>query len=260
MVPKMATFFHLRSFALSDIGLKRKRNEDAYAVYRSSCEEKSANDTDFLFIVADGIGGNACGDLASRIACRRLRTFFQNSRSNGSSSQYSRRITSLIHQADSLIRRRAAEDPACVDMGTTLSALVISKSFCLTAHVGDSRIYRLRKDSFSQMTTDHTFVQEMIDEGELSPEKALKHPLRNMLMHAVGTQEPLEKIEITVSEVAPGDRFLVCSDGLHDLVERDYISNTLKSQDCPEPAAKLLLKAALDNGGKDNITVIVIYI
>ena len=126
--------------------------------------------------------------------------------------------------------------------------------------MGDSRIYRLRKNQLEQLTSDHTFVQEMIEEGELTPESAANHPLRNMLTGVLGTREALEKVDTGIVDAAPGDRFLLCSDGLHNMMSARMITATLKSQTDPKKSAEKLLQMALQNGGKDNVTLIVIHI
>ena len=145
-------------------------------------------------------------------------------------------------------------------MGTTLSTIVFADDFAVLAHVGASRIYRFRNGRLNQLTSDNTFVQEMIEEGELSPDEAVNHPLRNMLTRALGTQEPLEEIEIGRLNIAHGDCFLLSSDGLHSLVPVNTIEDILMRQLHPKQTAEELLQAALGNGGKDNITIIVIHI
>lgn len=249
-----------RYAALTDIGLKRKKNEDAFAVIGANGGRDPEKRTDALFVVADGIGGNACGDVASEMACRGFSGFFETTAGENTPDRYAERIEKLIRSVDTQIRERAGAEPACLDMGTTLSALVIAGKLFLTAHVGDSRIYRLRNGGLRQLTTDHTFVQEMIEEGELTPQRAKTHPLRNMLTRAVGTQEPLEMVDIDTGSVLAGDRFLISSDGLHDMVDEDGIAAALKNAVAPETTAELLLRHALENGGRDNITIIAVFV
>ena len=247
-------------FAVSHIGLRRSRNEDSYAVYVSGASQPSADNKGILFVLADGIGGHACGDLASRMACEGLTAVFDGGSEGCEPQEYARRLNDLIFSVDSRIRQRGSMDSDCMDMGSTLSALLVAGNFAVTAHVGDSRIYRLRGDRLTQLTTDHSFVQEMIEEGELTPEAALTHPLRSVLTRAVGTQEPLEEAEIRILDAAPGDRFLLSSDGLHDMVSSDEITTILRSGIEPKQSAERLLDAALRHGGRDNITIIVIHL
>jgi protein phosphatase len=250
----------MRYFAVSHIGLRRDRNDDSYAIYDFGISQPSAGNKGVLFVVADGIGGHACGDLASKMACQGLETIFDNGSVDFEPKQYARRLEDLIHSVDSRIRQQGTIETDCADMGTTLSALLITEDFAITAHVGDSRVFRLRGDLLKQLTTDHSFVQEMIEEGELTPESALNHPLRSVLTRAIGTRETLEKVEIRIVDAAPGDRFLLSSDGLHDMVSLNEIAADLKEGTNPKLSAEKLLAEALRNGGKDNVTIISIYL
>jgi serine/threonine protein phosphatase PrpC len=170
------------------------------------------------------------------------------------------RLARLVFSIDAQIRDHAAVDTDCEEMGTTLAALLIAADFGAMAYVGDSRIYRMREGSISLLIKDHTFVKEMIDERELSAEAALRHPLRNVLTQVLGTEEPLEKVDTDLITIARGDRFLLSSDGLHDLVSLQAIKKTLAACDSPKKSAELLLKYALLNGGKDNVTAIVVHV
>ena len=249
----------MQYYALSDIGLQRKRNEDAYAVFKFFNNAPHTNGRETLFAVADGIGGNSCGDRASRMACDLLKTYFSN-QSGSPRRDHLGQLEGIVRSIDRQIKREAIADPECEDMGTTLSAIVFTGDFAVLAHVGDSRIYRFRNGRLNQLTSDNTFVQEMIEEGELSPDEAVYHPLRNMLTRALGTQEPLEEIEIGRLNIALGDCFLLSSDGLHGLVPVNTIEDILKRQLPPKQTAQELLQTALENGGKDNITIIVIHV
>jgi protein phosphatase len=248
----------LAYFAVSHIGLKRARNEDAYAIYDSpsNMPDRKAH----LFGVADGMGGHPCGDKASSMACNSLKTFFNNWNGGFKAVESAARLEQLAFSIDSRIRKHGDSDPNCEEMGTTLSALLITDTFGIMLHVGDSRIYRLRNDTISQLTTDHTFVQEMIDEGELSAESAPHHPLRHLLMQVLGTGDPLEKADTEIFELVDGDRFLLSSDGLHNLVAHEVIKNALAASENPQKAAELLLQSALQEGGRDNVTAIVVYL
>jgi serine/threonine protein phosphatase PrpC len=251
---------NIRYFAVSDIGLRRKRNDDAYTIYDTAATITVHNGRGLLFAVADGLGGHACGHLASQMACRELKAFFDDSFSGCLAGQIARRLAELVERIDLRIKEQAVAEPACEDMATTLSALAITENWTVIGHVGDSRIYRLRKDRLEQLTSDHTFVQEMIDEGELTPESAASHPLRNMLTRALGTQEPLEKVDTAIVDAAPGDHFLLCSDGLHSMMSSETITAILKSQTDPKKSAEKLLQRALEKGGRDNVTIIVIHL
>lgn len=181
-------------FAVSHIGLKRARNEDAYAVY-DSISNMAADRKAYLFVVAGGMGGHPCGDKASSMACSGLKAFFNDWNGGFKAVESAGKLERLAFSIDARIRDHGAGDPNCENMGTTLSALLITENYGVTVHVGDSRIYRLRNGTISPLTTDHTLVQEMIDEGELSAESALHHPLRHLLTQVLGTGDPLEKAD-----------------------------------------------------------------
>ncbi len=250
----------MKYFAFTDTGLKRANNEDAYAVYDSTAYHPESNRRMFLFAVADGIGGHSCGEVASNLACKELERLFDDMDPRSDTGLVVERIEELVYAIDGRIRQGGKENPDCENMGTTLSALLIAEDFGVTVHVGDSRIYRLRNGVLSQLTSDHTFVQEMIDEGDLSPSGAATHPLRNMLTRALGTQEPLEKIDTEILEILSGDRFLISSDGLHDMISGEEIESILKKHAVPRRSGKELLRKTLKSGGRDNITGIIIHL
>jgi serine/threonine protein phosphatase PrpC len=256
----MKTIKIVQYFGFTDIGLKRKKNEDAYVIHDVVAGDASENKKRRLFAVADGIGGHSCGDQASAMACRELKRLLDESFSGPDAQSYVKQLEDRVHGIDRSIRNAASKDPQCEHMGTTLSVMLMVENFGVTAHVGDSRIYRLRNGRLSQLSSDHTFVQEMIDEGEIPADAAATHPLRNMLTRTVGTQMPLEQVETRVLDLAFGDRFLISSDGLHKMVPADEIAGTIKNVGNPKQAAEQLLQLALANGGKDNITGIIIHI
>lgn len=250
----------LRYFGFTDVGLKRKNNEDAFIINDATASGVPEKKGMLLFAVADGIGGHSCGDQASAMACRELNRFFSKSFPGPDLQSYLKQLEDRIHDIDRFIRNAASNDPQCEHMGTTLSAMLMVDDFGITAHVGDTRIYRLRNGRLSQLTCDHTIVQEMIDAGEISADDAETHSLRNVLTRAVGTQEPLEQVETRVLDLAVGDRYLISSDGLHKTVSADEIARTMINIRNPEQARERLLRLALANGGEDNITGIIIYI
>jgi len=254
------TIKRLNYYGFTHIGLKREKNEDAYIIHDGAPDDASTGAQWWVFAVADGIGGHSCGEQASALACRELKSLFGGPISGSDVKSYVKQLEARVHEIDRCIRDAASKEPLCEHMGTTLSAMLVVADVGITAHVGDSRIYRLRNGRLSQLTSDHTFVQEMIDEGDLAADAATKHPLRNMLTRSVGTQMPLEQVEIRVLDLTVGDRFLISSDGLHKMVPADEIAETLKKIGDPRQAAERLLRAALENGGRDNITGIIIRI
>ena len=159
---------------------------------------------------------------------------------------------------DRRIRRRGYRHADLADMGTTLSCLVITREHAIVAHVGDSRIYRLRRGYLTCLTVDHTFVQDMIFEGEVDPARAAEHPLRHLLTRVAGTAEPLEWVDTRIDPIRSADRFLLCTDGLHNSLAPAHIALVLNRPWQARRIASTLVADALQAGARDNITAIVI--
>lgn len=242
--------------ARSDVGLKREDNEDAYIIVQPG-QVGALKERVMLFALADGLGGHPCGEVASKMACNAMEGFLDEL--EGDPELIEKRLLKRFHEIDENIRTLSGRKRACRNMGTTLSAVVFSGHSAIIAHVGDSRVYRLRDDRMEQITNDHTFLQEMIESGLLAPEDSAVNHFRNKLTNTVGTDEPLELVDTQRLEIVAGDRFLLSSDGLHDTVAFCDIKNTLQEVHDPEKAASHLLSLAIKNGGHDNITIIVIH-
>lgn len=214
-----------------------------------------------LFVVADGMGGHPGGDLASRMACDYLNDYYERElkeRVEQPPSEIGRRLVEAVMRTDRMIRLHGLGDKKLADMGTTLSCLFIGRSHSVIAHVGDSRIYRFRKDRLSCLTVDHTFVQDMIFEGEVDPGHAHLHPFRHMLTRAVGTGEPLEMVDSRFDRLAAGDSFLLCTDGLTNAIDEKSIHGCLAETSTAAEAAGELVNQALKMGARDNITAVVV--
>jgi protein phosphatase len=246
--------------ALTDIGLIRSTNEDAYLIEKRSIHSLLPNRHDvYLLGVADGLGGHACGDIASKIACRELAGFvdeIQGLRPD----VVEKRMLEKVFEIDEFLRLHTVRQKSCLGMGTTFSAIALLHKQAVIAHVGDSRIYRLRRKNLKKLTTDHSFVQELVNEGIISEEAAANHPYRNKLTQVVGTSEPLEMVETHRCAIAPGDRYLLCTDGLYGDITSDEIAAILSDSPAPQQAAEELLYLALQRGGHDNATAIVAYL
>jgi protein phosphatase len=195
------------------------------------------------------------------MACRGLEDFFHRL----SAAEPEPRTAALRRSLEETVLRTGLalflagrKTPGLEEMGTTLSCLVVTARRTLIAHVGDSRIYRLRNGRLTQLTTDHTFVQDMVFEGDISPEAAADHPLRHMLTRALGAVETLEQVDTRVDPRRDGDRFLLCTDGLHDVVPAERIQERLSRHAPPAQIARKLVDDALERGGRDNITVLTI--
>jgi protein phosphatase len=263
----VSTGFGLRCAGLSDTGRLRKKNEDRFLVVDATAAQGTAAKAPWplcLCAVADGLGGHAAGDVASRMACDGLEAFFgQLTKENfdGRPPDAVRRsLVEAFFAVDSRIGHLAVTDEAFAHMGTTLSSILFAGDRALIAHVGDSRIYRLRADRLVQLTVDHTFVQDLISYGDLTPEQAEVHPFRHMLTAAVGTQEPLEEVFTDTIATEPEDRFLLCTDGLHDMLDPESIAEILGRGMGPQETVSILINTANDCGGKDNVTAVAVFL
>lgn len=248
----------IKHCACTDIGLRRPRNEDHYLVV------DHPSPLGRLWAVADGMGGHPAGDLASRLVCEALKESYFAPLSLKEQLLYRlyprallKRLERAVEKAQMRLLRYEETHPESEGFGTTLSALVLKGRYGFIAHVGDSRIYRLRRDNLTQLTTDDTLVQEMVEEGEMTEEEARTSRYRHILTQAMGGG--YEKVACFTIDVRPGDIFLLSTDGLHDLVPHRVIREILTDYPPPE-VCDLLVEAALARGGRDNVTVIVVWV
>lgn len=222
------------------IGKVRKRNEDA--VYMNASRG--------IFAIADGMGGHMAGEVASRLAVDAVREMDE--------TRLPARVRTLrdaVACAHARIHAHADAHPECRGMGTTLCVLWTSGHFAYVAHVGDSRVYRLREGQLEQITRDHSLVEELVSAGLITRQQARTHPKRNIITRALGTDGD-NAPDILVTEVQRGDVWLLCTDGLCGMVEDPQIACALAMEDI-ERAADTLLARALDAGGRDNISLII---
>jgi PPM family protein phosphatase len=225
----------------SDTGRKRRRNEDSYV-----CEPP-------LFALADGMGGAQAGEIASRLAAGALRE-----RQGGGTPE--ERLSALIQEANRRVYTHAGEDPATRGMGTTVTAALALDDRVVIGHVGDSRAYRVRAGHLEQLTDDHSLVAELVRSGKLSPEEAENHPQRSVITRAVGT-DPDVDVDVFNADAQPGDIFMLCSDGLTDMVDDTTIEELIDRNHADlDAATKALVAAANKQGGEDNITVVLFEI
>ena len=234
-----------KSTAVSHVGKIRANNQDSgYAGTQ-------------LFVVADGMGGHAGGDVASAIALKRV---MEADRQFASAADAEFALQSALSAANTMLAETVFEHPELTGMGTTVSAILRSGSQIAIAHIGDSRIYLLRDGTLKQITADHTFVQRLVDSGRITPEEAAVHPRRSVLMRVLGDVDAAPEIDTTVFDVLAGDRWLLCSDGLSSYVSDDKIAQALKSLPAVKDAADRLVKESLDQGAPDNVTVVIVDI
>ncbi len=206
-----------------------------------------------LFLVADGMGGHAGGDVASAIAVKRIA---ETDREYTSANDAEFALHQALLAANTLLAETVFEHGELTGMGTTVSGILRVGDRVAIAHIGDSRIYRWRDGNLQQITTDHTFVQRLVDSGRITPEEAAVHPRRSVLMRVLGDVDASPEIDTTVLQTQPGDRWLLCSDGLSSYVAEDKIVNALSTIPVAQLAAERLVKESLDAGAPDNVTVV----
>ena len=246
--------FELEFAWRTDRGRVRSRNEDAVAVDA----ERG------LVVVADGVGGSSAGDVASRLAAETITERFRRQTSVRTDSDKARLfVEAAVEEANVSIWRHAKEQIHCAGMGTTVVVGAVGWDWLACAHVGDSRIYRLRADRFEQLSRDHSFIQEVIDQGFFtSREDAKRYGIgENILTRALGSS-PGVGVASDVCELATGDIFLFCTDGLSGMVPEDWLRQILGAveENSLESAADALIRVANERGGNDNITLALVRI
>lgn len=237
-------------FGRSDKGRVRKTNEDYFVGER-------INENEYLFVVADGMGGHRAGDVASKLGTQNFVRYYIKLRKKKNSIMDS--MSQALEKANNVILAKATSDPRKRGMGTTFSAVVISAMNAYIVHVGDSRIYLLRGDKISQLTTDHTFVGKMLEEGRITADEARDHPQKNILYMSLGARKTFEPEIKKQLDIMESDIFMMCSDGLNNMVGDNTIKEYLLAYDTND-AVDELIKLANDNGGTDNITIQVIHV
>jgi protein phosphatase len=235
----------------TDLGRVRENNEDKFEYYIPDNEGDLAL-RGMAFVVCDGMGGHAAGQLASELAAKTFLDVYYNHPGDSTASA----LLASVKAANRFVLDVARAVPSRRGMGTTLSALILLQGQAWVAHVGDSRIYRLRGGQFEQVTKDHTWVEEAIATGQIRPEEAETHPYRHVLTRAIGTEDNVPP-DIFPLELEQDDLFLLCSDGLINHVSDDEISEVLKESG-PSEAAWRLVGMALVGGGSDNCTVMAV--
>ena len=248
------------SAVLSHPGLRREANEDTV------CARPDLG----LFLVADGMGGHAAGEVASRVASQSIETFINDTREadvnttwpfpyNTALSLDGNRLTAAFRLANRRITQAMQEDETLRTMATTAAALLINKGTPVVAHVGDSRLYRYRNGTLLQITQDHSWVNEQVRAGVLTETDAKSHPWRHVVTRALsGGEDP--EVEITDVDIKAGDRLLICSDGLSGVVPQDRLAEILGRKDPLDKTCQDLVDAANQAGGPDNVTVAVLQV
>lgn len=249
----------LISFGATDIGRRRRTNEDNFYI----------DDELGLYIVADGMGGHAAGEVASStsvetvssVVARERKLIDEIRRNNQHDEESLRRLSRLfessIQAAAYMVHSLAEVEVEKMGMGTTISALLVIKDFALTGQVGDSRIYYIRNERAVQLTEDHTLINWQLKEKLITAEEAARAKNRNVITRAVGSKDYVQ-VDIQSFPVMNGDKFLLCSDGLYEYINMNEIAAILNNE--PEEAVMSLIDLASNRGGKDNITAVVVSV
>jgi len=238
----------LTSFSLSDVGQKRKENQDS--VFAS---ESPVGALPNLFIVADGMGGHRAGDYASKATVEQMCSTIAKAKADSPILVLREAIT----KANDLIYEKAMENAELEGMGTTVVAASVIGDRLQVVNVGDSRLYLISKGSISQITVDHSLVEEMVRVGTIDRETARTHPNKNIITRAIGVAAQVQPDFFTMT-VGEGDLILLCSDGLTNMLEDAEILQVLETDNSLEDKGRILVKAANMRGGKDNISVVLI--
>lgn len=247
----------VKSYGLSNVGMKRSQNEDSYLV----------NDDIGLYVVADGMGGHLGGEYASRLTVSTIEEVVSRLSNpeatqihgvNGETNIYGERLRFAISEASKRVFEQAHYDETLKGMGTTTVAILLDRKNAHVANVGDSRAYLIRDNEIEQITEDHSLVSEQIKAGLISPEDARGHRFKNIITRSVGYQEEVQS-DLVVEELQEGDKFLLCSDGLSNMLQDDDLLDIVDHYALKEACEKLILLAN-QRGGDDNITAVLIEV
>lgn len=241
----------LECFGTSDVGLVREHNEDVWAAYPEQG----------LFLLADGMGGHACGEVASKEAVDQLYALFNQwyTATGLVTSKAKAFFEKCFLDVNTYIYRQGQRDDDLKGMGTTLCSLFFLKKEAVVAHVGDSRVYRFREGHLEQLTEDHSLVAELMALGAVGSAEADSFPYKHILTRAMGTQPTVEPT-LSVVEIEPHDLFLLCSDGLTNYVTPELMTRILKSESSLDVKGQALIQAANQNGGGDNVTIVLVEV
>ena len=235
-----------RVFGVTDVGRVRENNQDNMLI----------DDNRRLYAVADGMGGHAAGEVASQLAISTLAATMDDQENSGEPEEVREQLAKAFREGNRRICESVVTRNEWRGMGTTIVAMVALEDNAVIGHVGDSRAYLLREGRLQRLTSDHSWVNEQVKLGLLTDDEAHRHPMRNIVTRALGNRTDLQ-VEITDSDVQPGDLFVLCSDGLNSMLNDDQIHATLTEHASdPEAACRALVEQANERGGEDNITVI----
>ncbi len=235
----------MKAVGNSVIGMRRTNNEDAIYI----------NEQKNLYLVADGMGGCNAGEVASSTAI----SAFVEAMENAENGEILDKMISAVTQCNKKVYQKSRENIEFLDMGTTLVAVTIENEKMFVVHVGDSRVYLFRENNLQQITTDHSYVMELVKIGSITREEAEVHPKRNIITRAIGIREDVEADTI-IEDMKQGDKILLCTDGLSNMVSKGEMTKILIEQCSTEEKVKKLVVLANEKGGLDNISLILIEI
>ncbi|KON89140.1 protein phosphatase [Sporosarcina globispora] len=239
----------MKAVFMTDRGKVRQHNEDNGGIYVNRSGQR-------LAIVADGMGGHRAGDVASEMTLTSLKGFWDQTDEFQTAEEAEGWLLKQIAEVNTILFEHSKENEQCEGMGTTVVAAVCTDRFATIANIGDSRCYILNESGFQQLTEDHSLVNELVRSGQITREDAEHHPRKNVLLRALGTEAAVE-MDIKTITFEEGDILLLCSDGLSNKVAVAEMSEILKSGRTLEEKASLLIEQANDNGGEDNITLVI---
>lgn len=243
----------MKAVGMSDIGKCRKNNEDAY--YISAGDDPAEN----LYLVADGMGGCNAGEVASSSAIEAFLAYFWKEMKHATSEDMLDMLTGAVAAANQEVYEKSNSAREFAEMGTTIVAAAIREDKVYVAHVGDSRAYIFRKKEVIPLTTDHSYVMELVKMGSITKEEAATHPKRNVITRAIGIRDAVEA-DTMICPLKKGDILLLCSDGLSGMLKDEEMAKILNKRTDPERKARLLLEEANKKGGFDNISLILVQI
>ncbi len=249
----------VRASGMTDVGMARKHNEDCYEIDREH----------WLYVVADGMGGHSHGEVASRIAVDSIREFIRNDGPTDEAAprfteeisvrDHASKLKNAVRSAHDSVLKAIHQDTALQGMGTTVVGFLVKDGIAALAHVGDSRAYRLRDDTFEVLTQDHTWVHEQVVAGYLTEDQARTHPLKNVVTRALGSEKEV-MVDLQEINLQVGDIYLICSDGLTTMMEDRDIEEMVRKGDPLDDTCKALIDEANQRGGLDNVTVILLEV
>ncbi len=246
----------MRAFGSSNVGLVRKTNEDAFY-----CQESYESGEPFVCVIADGMGGHNAGEVASNMAVAKFVDFYNNSIRNYKRNldDYAALVKDAFFYVNKSVYLESVKKLEYVGMGTTLTVVLIIDNKMIIGHVGDSRIYSIRDCNIEKITTDHSYVAELIKNGTIKPEEANNHPQKNLITRAIGTCYTID-VDIDIFDLKNGDFMVMCTDGLSNMLNQTEIKKAVLHDKSLVEKCDALIGLANEKGGYDNITVVIIEV